>query len=423
MLGAISKTLRPRSLARKILAGAKDDSGVAALIIASAIAIVAFSALSVYLNTYIGDRSFARTKGAAAGSGSVLPAVITYYNQQTPTHTIPCPDTKATPNGTADVACAGPGATTGVLPWVTLGLSKDAVVDPFGNYYRYTISAAAKNVCSTVTSDIAGATASTKYTGALIDPTDLALVDSTGASRNVAFAIISHGFNGLGAKKSGGTDAVSPTGANEIANADTTPANPATIYAGPYSTTDASYFDDQVFAPSNNELQKTCESFTPGGALNAEIADNFDSADATIDTAKFDADDVTKVTDANSAGNRVASFADNTATLATDAAYNFTPTVRPVYVAAYWTPNVGATETHAGMSIATRATLNELAASTDDFTGGTLQRGITFRYYQQVATNIGGGTGTANTISIRDDGAAVVGTGTDTSYNLINGES
>ncbi len=47
MLGAISKTLRPRSLARKILAGAKDDSGVAALIIASAIAIVAFSALSV----------------------------------------------------------------------------------------------------------------------------------------------------------------------------------------------------------------------------------------------------------------------------------------------------------------------------------------------------------------------------------------
>ena len=415
VLSAILKFVRGR---------ARDDSGVAALIIVSAIAVIAFTALSIFLNTYIGDRKFEHAKGAASGSGFVLPAVITYYNQQTPTHTIPCPDSDPIPDGVADTTCAGPGTRAGVLPWVTLGLSKDAVVDTYGNYYTYVISTAAKNVCATVTSDLPGATASTTYTGGLLDPTDLALVDSTGASRNVAFAIISHGPNGLGAKKSSGADATDPPSstAKEYANANAQVNPSATIYSGPFSTDDATYFDDIVYAPSSADLQKACKALTPGGALNADIAENFDSAAAAIDTAKFAANNVTKVTDANAAGNRVANFADNTAYLATASGYNFTPTVRPVYVAAYWTPNVGGTRTHAGMSIATRATLAELASNTDDFTGGTLQRGITFRFYQQVAANISGSTGTANTISIRDDGADLLNSGADT-YQLINGKS
>ena len=398
---------------------AADDSGVAGVILASLIAIVAFSALSVFLNSYIGNRGFERAKNAMAGSGNVLPAVMAYYYRQSPNYTIPCPDTNVPPDGTADT-CAGPGTTTGVLPWVTLSLSRDAVIDSYGNFYTYIVSTVGKNICSTLTTDLAGSTPVTSYTGALIDPTDLALVDLTGASRNVAFAIIGHGANGLGATKSGGAQATSPTSTREVANA---AAAPSTIYSGPYSTDTSSYFDDQVFAPTNAELRKACETLTPGGALNADIADNFDSNAAAIDTAKFDYVGVTKVTDAASAANKVANFADNTAYLSTDGtAYNFTPTVRSVYTAAYWTPNVGAARSHAGISIATRATLAEKTSATSDDFSLTSQRGLTFRFYQPVATNISGGAGTANTISIRNNGAEVVNSAADT-YQLINGKT
>ena len=416
-----------RSFLNAALKRARDDAGIAGMVIAGLLAIIAFTALSVYLNRTTADRLFARLTSVSTRSGQVLPAVLAYYNQQTPTHTVPCPDITATPDGLADT-CNSSGTTTGVLPWKTLGMSRDAAIDPYGNFYTYIVSTIGKNVCTSITSDLTGATASTSYTGSLIDATDLALVDSTGASRNVAFAVISHGPNGLGGKSAANpTRAVTtPTGTKEVANAASAP---ATIYSGPYATDTATYFDDQVFAPTDMQLQKTCESLTPGGALNADLTDNFDAPGTTIDTTRFAQANVTKVNDTTSTGgNRVASFANNTAYLASAASYNFTPTVRPVYVAAYWTPNVGATRTHAGMSIATRATLNDLdrdASPTDVFDKNTLY-GLTFRFYQPDAaspgTNITSG-GTANTISILDNTGALTGTSTDSSYNLIDGKT
>lgn len=380
----------------------RDDSGVAGVLLVSLIAIIAFSALSVFLNKYIGDRSFERSKGTASSQGLVLGSVLAYYYQQTPTHTLPCPDTSVTPDGVADT-CAGPGTTTGVLPWVTLGMSKDAAIDPFGNFYTYIVSAVGKNVCSTITSDLTGAaTTTTTYTGSLIDPTDLALVEKSGATRNVAFAIISHGANGLGATSQSGTTKSAPTGSREVANAASAP---STIYAGPYSTDSSSYFDDQVFAPSDGELQKACESLTPGGQLNADMSENFDSGTGTLGTAKFGTTGSTSAptvaTDARSAGNKVASFTNGTSYLYTADAYNFNPVVRSVYASALWTPNPTSAGgvTQAGFSLATRATLADLTASNDLFGAGS---GITFRFDSRTANSISSGTGAANTISIHD---------------------
>ena len=102
--------LRSSRLARAVA----TDSGVAGVLLVSVIAIVAFNALSVFLNKYIGDRAFERARGASAGQGLVLGSVMAYYYQQTPTHTLPCPDTTATPDGVAD-ACQVSGTTTGVV--------------------------------------------------------------------------------------------------------------------------------------------------------------------------------------------------------------------------------------------------------------------------------------------------------------------
>jgi len=411
----LPKRVAHRITCARLRKSISDDSGVAGVLLVSVIAIVAFTALSVFLNNYIGDRAFERAQRAASGSSAVMPAVMAYYYAQTPTPTLPCPDTSSPPDGAADT-CAGPGTTTGVLPWTTLNMSRDEAIDSHGNFFTYIVSTIGKNVCETVTTDLAGSTPTSTFTGDLLDPTDLALIDSTEASRNVAFAIISHGKNGLGATAPSGAQKGSPTSARETANA---AAAPGTIYSGPYTTEESAYFDDQVYAPADAELAKACESLSPGGALNADISDNFDSATDTIDPDKFDANGVTVVTDATSPGNKVANFANATAYLASDAAFNFRPTVRPVYTAAYWTPNVGGTATHAGMSISTRATLSELVAGTDGFTGGT-QRGITFRFYELTANNISGGAGVANTISILDDGVGI-DSGAD-EYQLINGE-
>ncbi|MBY0508900.1 MAG: hypothetical protein K2P94_02000, partial [Rhodospirillaceae bacterium] len=267
---------------RNVRKRAADESGVAALLVASIIAIIAFSALSVFLNQYIGDRTFERTRGTSTTQGLVLSSVLAYYNGQT-THTLPCPDTSSTPDGVSDT-CAVSGTTTGVLPWVTLGMSKEGAIDTFGNFYTYILSTVGKNVCTSVTSDLTGSTPTSTFTGAVIDATDLALTDASSATRNVAFAVISHGANGLGATSVGGATKSAPTGSREIANA----ANaPSTIYSGPFSTDASEYFDDQVFAPSNGDLQKSCEALTPGGQLNADISDNFDNGTGAIDTTKF----------------------------------------------------------------------------------------------------------------------------------------
>jgi len=408
-------------LIRKALHGlrrrAADDSGVAALLVIGLVAIVAFTALSVFLNTYIGDRRYERARAAAAGAASLLPSVLSFYNQQDPVHTLPCPDT--TFDGEAD-ACAAGDTSKGVLPWVTLGLSRDAVIDTYGNFYDYVVSEVGKNVCETVSSDIPGAAVETTYTGALLDPTDLALVDASGASRNVAFVIIGHGENGLGATRSNENETEDPTSDNEIANADD---SPNTVYSGPHSIDEDTYFDDQVFAPSNAELQKTCETLTPGGQLNADITESFDGGDAAIDDEKFDVsgtDPPTKTRDANNNG--VALFTDGDSYLSTDGAYNFTPTVRPVYVAALWTPDPNGGATASGFSIATRATEDDLGASTDIFDQGT-DYGITFRFDDRTPGNIDA-DGEVNTLSINDQsGALFTSSGSAGEYDLIAGET
>jgi hypothetical protein len=408
-----------------------DDAGVAGLLVAGLVAIIAFTSLTVYLRGYLADREFARFVGGSSRQGPLVPATLASFLQAS-THVLPCPDSKATPNGTADTAhnngtptnlsddtCT---ARSGVVPWATLGISREDAIDPYGNYYRYTVSNVAHNICSTVTSDITGATATTTYTGGLIDPTDLAFVQLSGDTRNVPFVIISHGKNGLGAKSGTGTSRDSATSSLEVANAS---ASPATVYAGPYSTVAASYFDDQVMAPTTAQLRRSCEDLTPGGKLNSDISENF--SNPTIDSTKFATSNVASIVQPTNPGNRVGAFTATVAYLATAVSYNFTPTVRPLYVSTLWTPNADGAENHAGLSIVTRATLADLNDDlplSDIFDENT-QLGLTFRFYQSGGANIDStADGVDNTISILSHAGAATTTVTSPgNYNLINGET
>lgn len=421
----------------------RDDSGVAVLIIAAVIAVVAFTALAIFLGKLIGNRELLRVQSGVSGEGRLVQAVYTAYFKSGPTSfSLPCPDTNATPTGTAGT-CNSSGTTTGVLPWVTLGLGKSDVVDPYGNYYTYIVSAQALTLCETVGS-AAYASVTAEATGSLVANTDLTLETPSG-SRAVAFAVIGHGPNGLGGKSSTTNSVVgTPTsGSHEAANAASTP---STIYADNYSS---GTFDDEVAAPAASDLEKVCKTLTPGGQLNATLSDNFDSgtdrAAGTPSSSKFATGTTTATVAADqrsgsSQGNYVARFAAGSASpgvLATNTSYNFDPRVRRVYMSARWIPDPLVTSaTDFGMSFATRATAADRTAAVsgvsdnDDFTTST-GLGVTFRFHCGTddsfcgavagGTNIGSGSGVANYVSIRTGGASLAhSSGT---FNLIRGEA
>lgn len=143
---------------------------------------------------------------------------------------LPCPDTSAgIPVGTEPLVgvvptCTGPQANSyGVVPWVTLALSRSDVIDGWGNFFTY---------------KVANGTASNNWTSrTLATPFDinqltapaaaLTILELNGAGNalvpvtaNAVVAIVSHGKNGFGAKttKVAARLGTAGAGAGEVTN-------------------------------------------------------------------------------------------------------------------------------------------------------------------------------------------------------------
>ncbi len=368
--------------------------------IAAVIAVVAFTALSIFLNKLIGSRELLRTQAAASGQARALPAIYAYYLSDiggvsgTAPHKLPCPDTATSPTGTGISSCSTAGTNyVGVLPWKDMGLSRDDVIDGYGNFYTYVVSGDSNGLCQSITKNyVASGGSSQEFTGQLITSQLEALLTSetAGSGRKVPFAIISHGRNGTGARTSSGALTSTPAQAGEQANA-ANASNPARIYTGPVDSDTASttYFDDQVLVPSTTDVQKVCAQITPGGGINALVADSFANGTTTaanfgnVDSAGTGSNRVTVQASASDATNKVASFAVSTgggspatAYLVTNASnFSFNPVARAVYASATWRAGAaGAT-----FSIATRGSTSDLTAGSDLFDAGS-SNGITFRF-------------------------------------------
>ena len=433
------------------LAWIKDDSGVAALIIAAVIAVIAFTALSIFLNKFIGGRELARAQSGASGQARVLPAIFGYYLADVGTpaipgstapHKLPCPDTALTPTGHATGTCAAAGTNyIGVVPWADLGLSRSDVTDSYGRFYTYIVSGDASGVCESITKD-AVAGGGQEFTGRLLTPRLEALLasQSAGQGRKVPFVLIGHGANGTGALSNGGSFTSTPTSTFEQGNETSSngtsyralvPASGAStaIYTGPVSLDNSSpstYFDDQVLVPGTTDVEKVCGQVTPGGGINASLADSFASAAATaanfgnVSSAGVGTNLVTVQASASDSTNKVAAFAVTAAGAATaylvtnSSNFDFDPLTRAVYTKATWRAGAaGAT-----FSIATRASESDLTAGSDLFT----TNGITFRFgatlqicnnncvaANQLATGAGLtiSSGTLYTLEVYDNGSDV----------------
>ncbi len=128
---------------------------------------------------------------------------------------------------------AGSGITNGAVPYKTLGISEAATIDGWGNRIRYVVD---EDLVYTGDTWVAGSVQTgyanhgnpTMYTSATSPANDrpvlgnITLEDAGGTTlrNDVAFAVLSHGANGLGAYPADGGSANATTGAtgDELSN-------------------------------------------------------------------------------------------------------------------------------------------------------------------------------------------------------------
>ena len=170
---------------------------------------------------------------------TIRDALIDYLRKNS---RLPCPDTNFTVlDGIENRTTAGNPATAcsavfGIVPYATLGLSRDAAQDGWGNFFSYHISnTAGANTDWTITANF-----NAGNTGLLTVNTRVAGTATLVASAVVA-VVVSHGPNGFGGYTVGGTRNTmpSPTTTDESSNARANAVSLVTYYQRDLTTDDA----------------------------------------------------------------------------------------------------------------------------------------------------------------------------------------
>jgi hypothetical protein len=338
---------------------------------------------------------------------------------------IPCPDTDFPPDGSENgtTTCT---ANTGVVPWLSLGLSENDVIDAYGNFYTYAVSGSStsRSVCASVANSYN--TSIVEYTGTLNDVTDTEVrLSSQSASQGAPYyyAFVSHGKNGLGAISATGTRRSAPTVASEVQNcpsqnSNCTDPSSLTLISGPKDETNSTYFDDIVFLGSNSQLTELCESLTPGGKAGADVSEEFTQTSVGSLPARLAAAtgtaSVQQSTVTGNTADRVLRFTGANAAVRT-ASTSLNTAERARYISFEWRPTTLGTNNTAGISVGLRATVGDRGASTtvgaftaDLFNANTLD-GITVRFFEDTADNANGST--LNRIYICNQAATTCATG------------
>jgi prepilin-type N-terminal cleavage/methylation domain-containing protein len=159
---------------------------------------------------------------------------------------LPCPDIAVPPTGIEPPACPANNDGYGVIPWATLGLTRDIALDGFSNFITYRVSNSAMALIQVALPNAAPSAydANQRWTSTLtanptfsilsITPKNLPAASNgyktieiqqkdaaggvTTITYNAIVVLYSHGKNGAGARTTKGTLIAAPTGADEITN-------------------------------------------------------------------------------------------------------------------------------------------------------------------------------------------------------------
>ncbi|MEQ1887777.1 MAG: hypothetical protein ABL951_01200 [Alphaproteobacteria bacterium] len=177
-------------------------------------------------------------------------------------HRLPCPANGDDATGAVKATCTG-GNNDGVVPWRDLGLTKEAVKDPYGRLISYSVDPglSAGSVC-TGTSPVNSA-----LPGAIrINP----------SANTSFFVLISHGPNGYGGWLPAGGQSASPASSQERENCTDSAASvtcadpdPLAVTQGPYQPDpDApNYFDDVILAAKSADYTALCAATSTADAV------------------------------------------------------------------------------------------------------------------------------------------------------------
>lgn len=226
------------------------------------------------------NQSYAATAQRQAAIKDALGGYLRRNNR------LPCPDNDFTaPDGVENRTTANDPTTAcstrfGILPYVSLGLARDAVRDGWGNFFSYHVSNNTNTPNSGGSwSDNRDWTISANFrsgnTGTLtVNDRNGATV--TAIATGVVATVVSHGRNGFGAYSTGGTRNTLPAaGTDEL---DNTNGTADTTYFRREATTDdaatGGAFDDQVLFLTANDL---LEPLFRDGTLRAPAAAANDS--------------------------------------------------------------------------------------------------------------------------------------------------
>ena len=231
----------------------KCDSGVAGLLIAGLIMILAFSAITVFLGRARMPAGFKERPATQANISKVRAALQAYANAN---GRLPCPALPSTINtpltaGLEDTAsCTGHVAYRGVVPWRTIGLTENDVFDGFGGRL---LTYGVANIATSHSCPGGLSTAIANYIRTNNDG------GNTGTSTELyVAALVSHGENGFGAitKNSGAPNTSTLLGPPRIVSVleqqnwyEEAAANAAifTIATTDKGSTVATHFDDLVY--------------------------------------------------------------------------------------------------------------------------------------------------------------------------------
>ncbi|HEY3299940.1 MAG TPA: prepilin-type N-terminal cleavage/methylation domain-containing protein [Methylophilaceae bacterium] len=224
-----------------------------------------------------GQIQSARISNTKQKQEAIRLALINYISRN---NRLPCPAIASLAPGVAGYGaevvapglCTGTivngNVATGVLPWVSLGLSDENGTDGYYNRFTYEVTlSATANMTSKTISGLKGAISTHTGTPAALGAPATGNQSNDCAAGQVynpcsaVVVIISHGSNGLGAYTRDGAQIALPTGADEIENTN----NDSKFVIKDYSTNAANPFDDIIMPLSATDL---LSSLTTNGSLN-----------------------------------------------------------------------------------------------------------------------------------------------------------
>lgn len=178
--------------------------------------------------------------------------------------------TPGTCTGTTIVGVAPNSAASGIVPWISLGLTGEAASDAYNNRFTYQVTLTQTNLTATTLAGMRGSLSVHSNAPIVmgIAPTgnqsNRCNVTANDNSCNgfAVVVILSHGKNGLGAISEGGIALAAPASAPELQNA----GNNTAFVRTDYSENAGNYFDDIVVAFSPDDLLSP---LTRDGAINS----------------------------------------------------------------------------------------------------------------------------------------------------------